>query len=139
MSSRAVTGRMTRWRAVFVGVVLACCSESLVFLATGRVTLVGGVAGSALAGYLAGDDLAEGAWHGMLGALAWGTILIPTIVVLTLTADATLPFPFEYVLPLVDSTSEATTALMLGVTLPNVVAGAAGSAVRWRLSPSVLP
>lgn len=135
----SVAGRMTRWRAVALGVLLALSSESLVFVATGRVTLVGGVAGSALAGYLASDEVAEGAWHGMLGALAWGTVLIPAAVVLALTAGAALPFPFEYVMPQVDTAGEATTALLLGTTLPNVVAGGVGSAVRWRLSPAALP
>jgi hypothetical protein len=125
---------MTRWRAVLAGVTLAVLAESLVFLSTGRVTLVGGVAGSALAGYLGSDVVPDGAWHGLLAALGWGTVLIPATVVIALTSGVALPFPFEYVLPTVETPGEATTALLLGATLPNVVAGALGSAVRLQFA-----
>jgi hypothetical protein len=124
---------MTRWDAVLVGVVLACLAEGLVWISTGHVTVVGGLGGSAFAGYLAGDSASDGAWHGLLTALAWGTVLIPAVVVVTLSGTATLPFPFEFVLRTAKSAGEATTVLVLGVTLPNVVTGVAGSKLRRRL------
>ena len=128
--------RVTHWRAVLVGVLLAALAETLVFLGTGRVTLVGGFAGSAFAGYLASDAVSDGAWHGLLTALAWGIVLIPATVVLALTRGAALPFPFEYVLPTVDSAGEATAELLLGVTLPNALAGGLGSTARWYVDRS---
>jgi len=121
---------MTRWRAVAGGFALAACSEALVFAATGRVTLVGGLAGSALAGYLAGDELAEGAWHGLLTAMAWGIVLIPGLVALSIVTDAPLPFPIEFVLPRLSTAGEATTVILLSASLPNVVAGVFGSLTR---------
>ena len=121
---------MTRWRAVAGGFALAACSEALVFAATGRVTLVGGLAGSALAGYLAGEDPAEGAWHGLLTAMAWGIVLIPGLVALSVVTDAPLPFPIEYLLPMLDSAGEATTTILLSASLPNVATGALGSLAR---------
>jgi hypothetical protein len=123
---------MTRWRAVLGGFALAACSEALVFLLTGRVTLVGGLAGSAFAGYLVGTDVADGAWHGLLSSLAWGILLIPGLVALAVTTDGTLPFPFEYLVPLFETPGEATTGVLLAVTLPNVAAGALGSVTRRR-------
>ncbi|MFD1598167.1 DUF5518 domain-containing protein [Halobellus rarus] len=121
---------MTRWRAVAGGFALAACSEGLVFAATGRVTLVGGLAGSALAGYLAGEDPAEGAWHGLMTAMAWGIVLIPGLVALSVVADAPLPFPIEFLLPLLDTAGEATAAILLSASLPNVAAGSLGSLTR---------
>jgi len=99
---------MTRWRAVGVGFALAACSEALVFAVTGRVTLIGGLAGSALAGYVAGDEPADGAWHGLLTAMAWGIVLIPGLVALSIVTDAPLPFPIEYLLPLLNTAGEVT-------------------------------
>ena len=121
---------MTRWRAVGAGVALAACSEAVVFAATGRATLVGGLAGSALAGYVAGDDPADGAWHGLLTAMAWGIVLIPGLVALSVVTDAPLPFPIEFLLPLLDSAGEATALILLSASLPNVAAGALGSLTR---------
>jgi hypothetical protein len=123
---------MTRWRAVGVGFALAACSEALVFAVTGRVTLIGGLAGSALAGYVAGDEPSDGAWHGLLTAMAWGIILIPGLVALSVVTDAPLPFPIEYLLPLLDTAGEATALLLLSASLPNVAAGALGSLTRRR-------
>lgn len=131
MLSRSHRQGVTRWRSVVTGVLLAAFAETLVFLGTGRVTLVGGVAGSAFAGYLASDTVADGAWHGLLAALAWGTVLIPATVVLALTRGGALPFPFEFVLPTIPSAGQATAALVLGATIPNVFAGGLGSTVRW--------
>ncbi|WP_336024700.1 DUF5518 domain-containing protein [Halobellus salinisoli] len=127
---------MTRWRAVAGGFALAACSEALVFAVTGRVTLVGGLAGSALAGYLAGEELADGAWHGLLTAMAWGIVLIPGLVALSVVTDAPLPFPIELILPLLDTAGEATTAILLSASLPNVVAGVLGSLTRRQDGPS---
>ncbi len=127
---------MTRWRAVGVGFALAACSEALVFGVTGRATLIGGLAGSALAGYVAGDDAADGAWHGLLTAMAWGIVLIPGLVVLSVVTDAPLPFPIEYLLPLLDTAGEATALILLSASLPNVVAGALGSLTRRQDDPS---
>mgnify|MGYP006876408387 FL=1 len=121
---------MTRWRAVGVGFTLAACSEALVFTVTGRVTLIGGLAGSALAGYMAGSDPTDGAWHGLLTAMAWGIVLIPGLVALSVVADAPLPFPIEFLLPLLDTAGEATALVLLSASLPNVVAGALGSLTR---------
>lgn len=121
---------MTRWRAVGVGFALAASSEALVFVMTGRVTLIGGLAGSALAGYVAGEDPAEGAWHGLLTAMAWGIVLIPGLVVLSVVTDAPLPFPIEFLVPLLDTAGEATALLLLSASLPNVAAGALGSLTR---------
>jgi len=121
---------MTRWRAVGVGFALAASSEVLVFAMTGRVTLIGGLAGSALAGYVAGEDPAEGAWHGLLTAMAWGIVLLPGLVVLSVVTDAPLPFPIEFLVPLLDTAGEATALLLLSASLPNVAAGALGSLTR---------
>jgi hypothetical protein len=121
---------MTRWRAVLAGFALAAASETLAFLVTGRVTLVGGLAGSAFAGYVAGPDPADGAWHGLLSSLSWGTLLIPGLVVLAVTGDGALPFPFEFLAPLFTTPGAATTGVLLSVTLPNAAAGAAGSRIR---------
>ncbi|MBB6644926.1 DUF5518 domain-containing protein [Halobellus ruber] len=121
---------MTRWRAVGAGFALAACSEALVFAVTGRVTLIGGLAGSALAGYVAGKKPAEGAWHGLLTAMAWGIVLIPGLVALSVVTDAPLPFPIEYLLPFLDTAGEATALILLSASLPNVAAGALGSLTR---------
>jgi len=121
---------MTRWRSVGAGFALAACSEALVLGLTGRVTLIGGLAGSALAGYVAGGDLSDGAWHGLLTAMAWGIVLIPGLVALSVVADAPLPFPIEFLLPFLDSAGEATALILLCVSLPNVAAGALGSVTR---------
>ena len=121
---------MTRWRSVGAGFALAACSEALVFGLTGRVTLIGGLAGSALAGYVAGGDPSDGAWHGLLTAMAWGIVLIPGLVALSVVADVPLPFPIEFLLPFVESAGEATALVLLSVSLPNVAAGALGSLTR---------
>ncbi|GGJ08289.1 hypothetical protein GCM10008995_17690 [Halobellus salinus] len=121
---------MARWRAVGAGFALAASSEALVFAMTGRVTLIGGLAGSALAGYVVGEELAEGAWHGLLTAMAWGIVLIPGLVVLSVVTDAPLPFPIEFLVPLLDTAGEATALLLLSASLPNVAAGAFGSLTR---------
>jgi hypothetical protein len=123
---------MTRWRSVAAGFALAACSEALVFAATGRVTLVGGLAGSALAGYLAGSRPADGAWHGLLTAMAWGIVLIPGLVAMSIITDAPLPFPIEFLLPLLNTAGEATAVILLSASLPNVAAGALGSLTRRR-------
>ncbi|RLM57625.1 hypothetical protein DVK02_04270 [Halobellus sp. Atlit-31R] len=94
------------------------------------MTLVGGLAGSALAGYLAGGDPSDGAWHGLLTAMAWGIVLIPGLVVLSVASDAPLPFPMEYLLPFLDTAGEATTMILLTASLPNVATGALGSVAR---------
>jgi hypothetical protein len=121
---------MTQWRAVAAGFALAACSETLVFVGTGRVTLVGGLAGSALAGYLAGGRPAEGSWHGLLTAMAWGIVLIPGLVAMSIVTDAPLPFPIEFLLPLLNTAGEATAVILLSASLPNVAAGALGSLTR---------
>jgi hypothetical protein len=121
---------MTRWRSVGAGFALAACSEALVLGVTGQVTLIGGLAGSALAGYLAGTDASEGAWHGLLTAMAWGIVLIPGLVGLSVVADAPLPFPIEFVLPFLRTPGEAVAVIVLSVSLPNVAAGTLGSLTR---------
>lgn len=124
---------MTRWRAVLAGAALAMLVEAMILAGTGRITLAGGLAGSALAGYVAGPEPVDGAWHGLLAALLWGTVLVPVAVLLTLTIGETMPFPVTFVARSLSSPGALTTALVLAVTLPNVVAGALGSFSRWRV------
>ncbi|CQR54090.1 MULTISPECIES: DUF5518 domain-containing protein [Haloferax] len=121
---------MTEWRPVFVGVCLAACTESLVYAMTGQFTLVGGVTGSALAGYVVGTDPADGGWHGLMAGVAWGCLLMPLSVLLTFLERTPILFPFQYVIPLVETPGELTTAIMLALALPNVASGALGSRVR---------
>ncbi|EMA06575.1 DUF5518 domain-containing protein [Haloferax denitrificans] len=121
---------MTEWRPVLVGVCLAACTESLVYAMTGQFTLVGGVTGSALAGYVVGTDPADGGWHGLMAGVAWGCLLMPLSVLLTFLERTPILFPFQYVIPLVETPGELTTAIMLALALPNVASGALGSLAR---------
>ena len=122
---------MTRWGGVLAGAAAALIIESINLLLWGQFTLVGGVAGSALAGYLGGDELADGAWHGLLAALAWGIVAIPASVLVALRGGGSPLYPVELLAPLVGTPGELTTAIVLGVTLPNLLAGAVGSVARW--------
>jgi hypothetical protein len=126
---------MTRWHAVLTGLLVALTMEVVIFLVSGRLSLVGGLVGSGVAGYVASTDPTDGAWHGLLAALAWGTVLIPVGVLVTLTRGAGFPFPLEFVLPLLHAPGDVTTAMLLLVTLPNVLTGVAGSLVRWGTGP----
>ncbi len=131
----ADTDGMTRWRAVLAGFAVALVFEATALAATGRVTVVGGLAGSVVAGYLSGDVVPEGAVHGLLAALTWGTLLLPAVVVLTATTGWPSLFPYGLLTVAFETPGEVTTALLLGVTLPNTVAGGAGSALRWWAAP----
>lgn len=102
---------MTEWRAVSVGVCLAACTESLVYAMTGQFTLVGG-------------------WHGLMAGVVWGCLLMPLSVLLTFLERTPILFPFQYVIPLVETPGELTTAIMLALALPNVASGALGSRAR---------
>lgn len=132
MCSGATLIRMTRWHAVLAGLVLAFVVEMAVWGTFGGLTLFGGLLGSLTAGFLAGDDVTDGAWHGLLSALAWGIVLMPAGVLLTLVRGHAVLFPFELVVPLLSSPGEMTTALIMAVTLPNVGAGGVGSLLRRR-------
>ncbi|MFB6131368.1 MAG: hypothetical protein ABEJ28_11175, partial [Salinigranum sp.] len=52
---------MTRWDGVLIGVLVALVVEAVAFLVWGRLTLFGGLVGSGVAGYVAGDELTDGA------------------------------------------------------------------------------
>ncbi|MGM0590636.1 MAG: DUF5518 domain-containing protein [Halobacteriota archaeon] len=121
---------MTQWRAVLVGTLIAVTIEMGMWVAYGRFTLFGGMAGSAVAGFMASGELPDGAWHGLLAALAWGIVFIPGSVVLAMTNQGALPFPFELIRSALGSSGAVTTALLIGITLPNALVGALGSAAR---------
>lgn len=126
---------MTYWRSVFTGLLVAVVMEAIIFAISGRFSLIGGLVGSGVAGYVASDEPTDGAWHGLLTALSWGTVLMPIVVLVTLSQLTTVPFPFEYVIALFEDPGDVTTAILLLVTLPNVLTGAAGSLVRWGTGP----
>jgi hypothetical protein len=126
---------MARWHAVLAGLLVACAMEAIVWFISGRFSLVGGLVGSGVAGYVASDEPTEGAWHGLLAALSWGIVLIPVAVLVTLTRGGGLPFPLEFVFPLLRTPGDVTTAMLLLVTLPNLFTGAAGSILRWGVGP----
>jgi hypothetical protein len=126
---------MARWHAVVAGLLVAFTMEAVIWLVAGRLSLVGGLVGSGIAGYVASTDPTEGAWHGLLTALSWGTILIPVGVLVTLTRGAGVPFPLEFVLSLLRTPGDVTTAILLLVTLPNVLSGVGGSLVRLGTGP----
>ena len=132
----ADTDGMTNWRAVAVGFAVALAVETAALAATGRVTVVGGLLGSLVAGYLSGDAVPEGATHGLLSALAWGTVLLPAVVALLAVTRGPALFPLGLLSAVFETPGEVTTALVLGVTLPNAVAGGVGSALRWWSAPS---
>ncbi|RDZ48068.1 hypothetical protein C5B86_03140 [Haloferax sp. Atlit-19N] len=121
---------MTEWRPVFVGVCLAACTESLVYAMTGQFTLVGGVTGSALAGYVVGTDPADGGWHGLMAGVVWGCLLMPVSVLLTFLERTPILFPFQHLIPMFETAGELTTAIMLALSLPNVASGVLGSLAR---------
>ena len=125
---------MTNWRAVVAGVVLALTVETAVLAVTGRVTVVGGLAGSAFAGYLADDEVPEGMLHGLLTALAWGSVFLPAVVFLTVQSGWVL-VPFDLLLAPFETRGEMAVVLLLGVTFPNVVAGGVASVLRWWTTP----
>ena len=121
---------MARWYAVVTGLLVALTMEAIIWLISGRLSLIGGLVGSAIAGYVASEEVTDGAWHGLLTALSWGIVLIPTGVLVTLTQTSGLPFPLEFALPHTRTPGDVTTAVLLLVTLPNVLTGAVGSLVR---------
>jgi hypothetical protein len=121
---------MTRWDAVIAGLLVAATMEAIIWLISGRLSLVGGLVGSGVAGYVAGTEPTDGAWHGLLTALSWGIVLMPVAVLVTLTRSVGFPFPLEFVLPYLRTPGDVTTAMVLLVTLPNVLVGAAGSLLR---------
>ncbi|AFK19998.1 hypothetical protein E6P09_00115 [Haloferax mediterranei ATCC 33500] len=121
---------MTEWRPVLVGTCLAACTEALVYAMTGQFTLVGGVTGSALAGYVVGTDPADGGWHGLMAGVVWGSLLMPVSILLTFLNRTPILFPFQYLIPLFESPGELTTAIMLALALPNVATGMLGSLAR---------
>ena len=121
---------------MLAGFAVALVVETAALATTGRVTVVGGLAGSVVAGYLSGDAVPEGAIHGLLSALAWGTVFLPAVVVLTAVTGLPSLFPYGLLATALETPGEVTAALLLGVTLPNAVAGGAGSALRgWATPP----
>jgi hypothetical protein len=121
---------MARWHAVLAGLLVATTMEAVIWLISGRLSLIGGLVGSTVAGYLASTEPTDGAWHGLLTALAWGIVLMPVAVLVTLTRSVGFPFPLEVVVPFLRTPGDVTTAMVLIVTLPNVLFGAVGSLVR---------
>jgi hypothetical protein len=121
---------MARWHAVVTGLLVALTMEAIIWLVSGRLSLIGGLVGSAVAGFVASSEPTDGAWHGLLTALSWGILLIPLGILVTVSLRVGLPFPLEFVLPLLSTPGDVTTAVLLLVTLPNVLAGAVGSLVR---------
>ena len=126
---------MARWHAVLTGLLVALTMEVVIWLVSGRLSLVGGLVGSGVAGYVASTEPTDGAWHGLLTALSWGIVLIPVAVLVTIIRGTGFPFPLEFVLPVLRTPGDVTTAMVLIVTLPNVLAGATGSLVRWGTGP----
>jgi hypothetical protein len=121
---------MARWHAILAGLLVAVTMEVIIWVISGRLSLIGGLVGSGLAGYVASTEPTDGAWHGLLTALSWGIVLVPLAVFVTLTRSSGLPFPLEFVLRLTRTSGDATTAVILLLTLPNLLVGAAGSVVR---------
>jgi hypothetical protein len=121
---------MARWHAILAGLLVAVTMEVIIWVISGRLSLIGGLVGSGLAGYVASTEPTDGAWHGLLTALSWGIVLVPLAVFVTLTRSSGLPFPLEFVLRLTRTPGDATTAVILLLTLPNLLVGAAGSVVR---------
>jgi hypothetical protein len=126
---------MARWHAVVAGLFVAFTMEAVIWLVAGRLSLIGGLVGSGVAGYVASTDPTDGAWHGLLTALSWGTILIPVGVLVTLTRGVGVPFPLEFALSFLRTPGDVTTAILLLVTLPNVLSGVGGSLVRLGTGP----
>lgn len=121
---------MARWHAVLAGLLVALTMEAIIWYISGRLSLIGGLVGSGVAGYVASEEVTDGAWHGLLTALSWGIVLIPIGVLVTLTRSSGLPFPLELVLPYTRTPGDVTTAVLLLVTLPNLLTGALGSLAR---------
>lgn len=126
---------MVRWNAVIAGLAVALVMETIIWLISGRLSLIGGLVGSGVAGYISSEEPTDGAWHGLLTALSWGLVLIPVGVLVTLTRGVGFPFPLEFVLPLLNTAGDITTAIVLLVTLPNALVGAVGSLAH--LAPDV--
>ena len=121
---------MARWHAVLAGLLVAVTMEAVIWLVSGRLSLIGGLVGSTVAGYVASTEPTDGAWHGLLLALSWGIVLMPVAVLVTLTQGVSFPFPLELVLPFLRTPGDVTTAMVLLVTLPNLCFGALGSVLR---------
>ncbi|MFB6131369.1 MAG: hypothetical protein ABEJ28_11180, partial [Salinigranum sp.] len=68
----------------------------------------------------------------LLAALAWGIVVIPASVLVAIGGAGRPLFPTALLASYVGSPGALTTVIVLGVTLPNLLAGAVGSAVRWR-------
>lgn len=115
--------------AVGLGVFSALVVEGTIYVGFGRLTILGGLAGSTVAGYLAdGDDLTAGTL-GFVVALGWAVVLLPPAVVLTLATDKVALVPFELLRPLFGSPL-VIAVVALAVTVPNVLAGVVGGRVR---------
>lgn len=120
---------MIRWRVVAVGVVSALLVESIGYAVAGRLSLLGGLLGSALAGWLVGDDAARGARYGLAVGLAWGVVLAPVAIYLSLATGEVALAPYEHVTPNLGLGANAV-VLAVGLTVPNALVGGLGATFR---------
>ncbi|MFC5368257.1 hypothetical protein [Salinirubrum litoreum] len=135
----------SRLGAVGAGVGLALALELVVYLLSGRVSVGGGLLGSAVAGWLvtqtdatgatdrrvASDTAAgvesavhRGAVVGLLVACVVALAVVPAGVVLTLATGETRLVPFGLVIPRLGSPALIAVVVGCGVTLPNALLGA---------------
>ncbi|EJN58813.1 hypothetical protein HSB1_28940 [Halogranum salarium B-1] len=112
---------------------VALVVESLVYILSGHLSLLGGLVGSALAGWLVDGGAGPSARHGFGVGVAWGVVLVPVAVYLTLATGSVALVPYD---PLVPELGLAAlfTAVGLGVTVPNALAGGLVGMLRARLS-----
>ncbi|SFK77557.1 hypothetical protein SAMN04487950_1035 [Halogranum rubrum] len=124
---------MVRWRVLGVGVSVALVVETLVYILSGHLSLLGGLVGSALAGWLVDDGAGPSARYGFGVGVAWGVVLVPVAVYLTLATGSVALVPYD---PLVPELGLAAlfTAVGLGVTVPNALVGGLVGMLRARLS-----
>lgn len=135
---------VSRLRAVGVGVGLALGVELGVFLLFGRVSVGGGLLGSAVAGGLVSGSAAverdaataalrRGAVVGLSVACLVALVVVPAGVVLTLATGETRLVPFGLVVPRLGSPAAVAVVVGCGVTLPNALVGSvAGWVARGR-------
>jgi hypothetical protein len=132
---------VSRLRAVGVGVGLALAVELGVFLLFGRVSVGGGLLGSAAAGWLGAGSAAvgrdaitaalrRGAVVGLSVACVVALVVVPAGVVLTLATGETRLVPFGLVVPGLGSPAAVAVVVGGGVTLPNALVGAAAAGSR---------
>ncbi|SDM55163.1 hypothetical protein SAMN04487949_2048 [Halogranum gelatinilyticum] len=134
---------MTRWRAVAVGVTVAVLTESVGYVLTGRLSLFGGAFGGLVAGWVmsseSDDDgrsgagraatVNRGAGVGLAVGVAWGVVLAPVAVYLSLATGEVALSPYEHVVRTVGLGMLAA-LLAFGLTVPPLVSGVLGATFR---------